>query len=174
MKKIKLIYSAFIITALALCLILPVSCRKNLLDQLPTVNPSPTTFWKTESDATSGLMGLYASIRPCFDRDYYFDGQAEYFRCRGISSAANNLRLGDAYQSSSTANIFAPTGYGQYFDNMYKYLYGVIDNANYVIANVTKMAASVRSFATSTLLQTMQEEAPRLPSLPSLTRISHS
>src|SRR3981189_574823 len=105
-KKIKGIYSAAALAALALCLILPVSCRKNLLDQTPTTNPSPSTFWKTEADATSGLPGLYASIRPCFDRDYYFDGQAEYFRCRGNSTVAGNaanppsvnVKAGDAYQ----------------------------------------------------------------------------
>jgi hypothetical protein len=165
MKKIKLIYSAFTITALALCLTLPVSCRKNLLDQPPTTNPSPAQFWRTESDATSGLMGLYASIRPCFDRDYYFDGQAEYFRCRGVSASAGNLRLGDAYQSSNTGAMFGPTAYGQYFDNMYKYLYGAIDNANYVIANVTKMQASGGTLSTSPVLQTIQGEARLLRGL---------
>jgi len=165
MKKIKLIYPTFIVAALALCMILASSCRKNLLDQTPTVNPSPSTFWKTESDATSGLLGLYAAIRPCFDRDYYFDGQAEYFRCRGNSTTAGNLRLGDAYQSSSTANMFGPTAYGQYFDNMYKYLYGAVDRANYVIDNVTKMQASSPTLATSAILQTIQGEARLLRGL---------
>jgi len=164
-NQIKLIYSALPLTALVLCMILPVSCRKGLLDQTPTTNPSPSTFWKTESDATSGLLGLYAAIRPCFDRDYYFDGQAEYFRCRGNSTTAGNLRLGDAYQSSSTANMCAPTGYGQYFDNMYKYLYGAVDRANYVIANVTKMQAIEGPLATSAILQTIQGEARLLRGL---------
>jgi hypothetical protein len=173
MKSIKLIPSTFPITVLALCLILPVSCRKNLLDQTPTTNPSPSTFWKTETDATSGLLGLYASIRPCFDRDYYFDGQADYFRCRGNSTlpgvATNppsvNVKLGDAYQSSSTTNMFTPTGYGQYFDKMYQYLYGAVDRANYVIDNVTKMQASGGTLATSAVLQTIQGEARLLRGL---------
>jgi len=164
MNNIKVIYPAFVITALALCLILPVSCRKNLLDQNPTTQPSPATFWKTESDASSALYGLYAAIRPCFDRDYYFDGQADYVRTRGTSVTSGTLRLGDAYQSSSNT-MFAPTGYGQYFDKMYQYLYGAIDNANYVIANVTKMQASGGSFATSTVLQTIQGEARLLRGL---------
>jgi hypothetical protein len=69
MKKIKFIYSAYMIAALAFCMMLPVSCRKNLLDQTPTTNPSPSTFWQTEADATSCLVGLYAAVRPCFDRD---------------------------------------------------------------------------------------------------------
>jgi len=173
MKNIKRTHQSFIVAALALCIILPVSCRKNLLDQAPTTQPSPATFWKTESDATSALLGLYAATRPCFDRDYYFDGQADYFRCRGNSTlpgvATNppsvNVKLGDAYQSSSTANMFTPTGYGQYFDKMYQYLYGAIDNANYVIANVTQMQAPGGKLATSAILQTIQGEARLLRGL---------
>jgi len=165
MKKIKIIYSIVTLAVLALCLIAPVSCRKNLLDQAPTASPSLSTFWKTEPDATAGLMGLYAAIRPCFDRDYYFDGQAEYFRCRGNSTTAGNLRLGDAYQSISTANMFTPTGYGQYFDKMYQYLFGAVDRANYVIDNVTKMQASGGTLGSSPVLQTIQGEARLLRGL---------
>src|SRR6187402_3252923 len=123
MPTIKKIDSSITIIALAFCILQALSCRKNLLDQAPTTNPSPATFWKSEADATNGLQGLYAAARPCFDRDYYFDGQADYFRCRGNSTTVGNLRLGDAYQSSNTANQFAPSGYGQYFDKMYQYLY---------------------------------------------------
>jgi len=159
------IINKLIIPALALCMILPLSCRKGLLDQLPTTNPSPSTFWKTESDATAGLLGLYASVRPCFDRDYYFDGQAEYFRCRGNSTTIDNLRLGDAYQSTSTANMFTPTGYGLYFDKMYRYLYGAVDRANYVIDNVTKMQALGGSLGASAVLQTIQGESRLLRAL---------
>lgn len=146
-------------------MILSVSCRKGLLDQVPTVNPSSATFWKTETDATNALYGLYAAVRPCFDRDYYFDGQAEYFRCRGISATLNNFRLGDAYQSNNTSNMFAPTGYGSYFDKMYQYLFGAVDRANYVIDNVTKMQASNSQMASSRILQTIQGESRLLRAL---------
>ena len=165
MKKVKFISTSFIITALAVCFIMQTSCRKNLLDQPATVNPSPATFWLTESDATSALYGLYSAVRPCFDRDYYFDGQGEFMRNRGNSSTAGNLRLGDAYQSSSTANMFTPTGYGQYFDNMYKYLYGGVDRANYVIANVTQMQAKDSKFANSSILSVIQGESRLLRAL---------
>ena len=162
MKHIKFISPTLIITAaLAVCVILPVSCRKSLLDQAPTVNPSPDSFWKTEADATSGLLGLYAAIRPCFDRDYYMDGQAEFFRCRGTSITANNLRLGDAYNGGN----FNPTGYAGSFDNMYRYLYGAVDRANYVIENVTRMQAGGGTNATSTILQTIQGESRLLRGL---------
>jgi hypothetical protein len=35
--------------------------------------------------------------------------------------------------------MFGPTNYGALFDNMYRYLYGVVNRANYVIFNVNKM-----------------------------------
>ena len=138
------------------------SCRKNLLDQPATKDVPANIFWKTEADATSALYGLYAAVRPCFDRDYYFDGQAEYFRDRsGTNSiSSGNLRLGDAYNGN-----FNPSGYGGSFDNMYKYLYGAVDRANYVIDNVTKMQAAGGSNATSTVLQTIQGEARLLRGL---------
>src|SRR6185503_16281804 len=50
---------------------------------------------------------------------------------------ANNLRLGDAYNGAN----FNPTGYGAAFDKMYRYLYGAVNRANYVIDNVEKMVS---------------------------------
>src|SRR5687768_2387163 len=84
---------------LAGCGLLQMACRKGILDQDPTTELASAQFWKTEADATYALMGAYASIRPCFDRDYYFDGQGEYVRTRNAnnSTTSGNLRLGDAY-----------------------------------------------------------------------------
>jgi len=161
MKKIKIVSASFTITVMAVCLLLQTSCRKSLLDQAPTVSPSASTFWLTESDATSGLYGLYAAVRPCFDRDYYMDGQAEFFRCRGTSITSGNLRLGDAYNGGN----FNPTAYGAAFDNMYRYLFGAVDRANYVIDNVTKMQAKGGTLGTSTVLQTIQGESRLLRAL---------
>jgi len=165
MKRYKIFSPAFTLVALAICAIVPVSCHKNLLDQSSPYQPTPATFWKTEQDATEALQGLYSSIRPCFDRDYYMDGHGEFTRCRGVSATAGNLRLGDAYQSSSTGTMYNPTGYGQYFDNMYKYLYGAIDNANYVIANTQKMQGSSAVFGASPVLATIVAEARLLRGL---------
>lgn len=114
------------------------SCRKDLLQQDPTTEVLQTEFWKTESDATVALLGAYASTRPCFDRDYYFDGQGEYTRVRGTSTTSGNLRLGDAYNGGS----YGPSGYGGSFDKMYRYLYGAVNRANYVIDNINIMIAS--------------------------------
>lgn len=114
------------------------SCRKDLLEQSPTTEVLQTQFWKTESDATVALLGAYAATRPCFDRDYYYDGQGEYTRVRGNSTTSGNLRLGDAYNGGN----FGPSGYGSAFDKMYRYLYGAVNRANYVVDNINIMIAS--------------------------------
>jgi hypothetical protein len=161
MKNKNFISTILIIAVMAVCIVVQTSCRKNILEQLPTTELSPDVFWKTEADATAGLMGLYAAARPCWDRDYYFDGQGEYVRERGVSATAGNLRLGDAYQSSNTGGMFGPTGYGSLFDNMYKYLYGTVNRANYVIYNVNKMQAEGNS-ANNDVLETIKGEAKLL------------
>ncbi|HEY9261481.1 RagB/SusD family nutrient uptake outer membrane protein [Chitinophaga sp.] len=113
------------------------SCTKNLLDQQPTVDLGTASFWKTEGDATIALMGAYADIRPLFDRDYYFDGQGEYSKTRNASNSTveNNLQKGGAYFKAG----YDPSGYANKFDNYFKYAYGGVSRANYVIENVTKM-----------------------------------
>ena len=134
MKKIKLNSVLFVILVFA-GIVLQTSCRKNLLEQIPTTDLAASVFWKTQADATTALMGAYAAVRPCFDRDYYFDGQAEYVRTRGNSTTSGNLRLGDAYNGGN----YNPTGYGSSFDKMYMYLFGAVNRTNYVIENVNKM-----------------------------------
>ena len=138
MKKIKVNSKIFILAAVAIILNMS-SCRKNLLDQDPTTELPAAQFWKTEADATYALMGLYAAVRPCFDRDYHFDGQGEFIRSRSgtHSAVSGNLRLGDAYHNAN----YNPTGYGAAFDKMFRYLYGAVNRANYVIENVTKMVS---------------------------------
>ncbi|PSL24122.1 RagB/SusD family nutrient uptake outer membrane protein [Chitinophaga ginsengisoli] len=115
------------------------SCTKDLLHREPTTELGTASFWKTEADATYALMGAYADIRPLFDRDYYFDGQGEYIRTRGTSTASGNLQKGDAYNGGD----YSPSGYGDNFDKMYEHLYGGVHRANYVIENVRKMLPSV-------------------------------
>lgn len=133
MKKMNLkILSAVIFTGLIL---LTSSCTQDLLDQPSTVELPTSKFWQTEADATTALMGAYSDIRPLFDRDYYFDGHGEYVRTRGTSTTSGNLRLGDAYNGGN----YNPNGYGAAFDKYFRYLYGGVNRANYVIENVTKM-----------------------------------
>ena len=115
-------------------LILPTSCKKELLDQTPTDLLASENFWKTDDDATIALMAAYSAARAVFDRDYYFDGQgAEYTRVRGNSGTSGQILRGDAYQ----AGTYLPSGYGANFDKYFSYLYGSVNRANYVIENIT-------------------------------------
>ena len=111
------------------------ACVEDLLEQEPTTELASSAFWQTEADATFALMGAYSSIRPLFDRDYYLDGHGEYVRTRGTSATSGNLQRGDAYQGAD----YNPSGYGDGFDKMYRYLYGGVNRANYVIDNVRAM-----------------------------------
>src|SRR4051812_44550756 len=103
MKKVKLISIKLTMAILVVCTMMQTACRKDLLDQQPTTDLAANVFWKTEADATAGLMGAYAATRPCFDRDYYFDGQSEYVRDRSgtNSTTSGNLTLGDAYNGGN-------------------------------------------------------------------------
>jgi hypothetical protein len=121
--------------------LVPSACTDDLLDQQPTTELGKQAFWQTEADATTALMGAYAAVRPLFDRDYYFDGQGEYVRARSgtSSTVSGDLRRGDAYRAD-----YNPSGYGDNFDNMYRYLYGGVNRTNYVIENVTNMLATAK------------------------------
>jgi hypothetical protein len=137
MKRIKHILSAITITGLVFGM---GSCTRDLLEQDPTTELATDAFWKTEDDATFALNGAYASVRPLFDRDYYLDGHGEYVRTRGTSATNGNLRLGDAYHDGD----YNPSGYGDNFDKMYRYLYGGVNRTNYVITNVERMLQTAK------------------------------
>ena len=158
----KLIYRSHkpVIVIMIVMMIFQVSCRKNILMQEPTTELAAAAFWKTEADATFALMGAYSATRPLFDRDYYLDGHGEFVRARGTSATAGNLRLGDAYQGAD----FNPSGYGDNFDKMYRYLYGGVNRTNYVIENVTKMLNESNASSTASL-ETIIGEAKLLRGL---------
>ncbi len=147
MKKIKINVKPFIISALVGLLVVQTSCRKNLLEQEPTTELAANAFWTTEADATTALLGAYSAVRPVFDRDYYFEGQAEYTRVRGTSATSGNLQKGDAYQGAD----YNPSGSGDNFDKYYRFLYGAVNRTNYVIENVNKMLATASPSSVATL-----------------------
>ena len=131
-------YKILIATILAGLGFFTFSCTEDLLDQPSTVDLPTSQYWQTEADATTALMGAYSSIRPLFNRDYYFDGQGEYVRTRGTSTTSGNLHRGDAYNGGN----YNPSVYGAAFDKYFRYLYGGVNRANYVIENVDNMLAT--------------------------------
>jgi hypothetical protein len=153
MKKIKITSKVLALSVIAVLLVLQ-SCRKDLLKQEPTTDLAAAAFWKTEADATYALLGAYAATRPVFDRDYYLEGHGEYTRVRGTSATNGNLQRGDAYQGAD----YNPTGYGDNFDKYYRYLYGAVNHANYVIENVNRMLVEGNS-ADPAALETIVGEA---------------
>lgn len=132
MNKISKLRSLMLSASMVL---LTSACVENLLEREPTTELGSSAFWQTEADATFALIGAYSSIRPLFDRDYYLDGHGEYVRARGTSATSGNLSRGDAYQGAN----YNPEGYAGSFDKMYRYLYGGVNRANYVIDNVQAM-----------------------------------
>ncbi|MEY4573868.1 MAG: hypothetical protein RLZ10_3174, partial [Bacteroidota bacterium] len=137
-------------------LILPTSCKKELLDLTPTDLLASENFWKTDEDATIALMAAYASARAVFDRDYYFDGQgAEFTRVRGNSGTAGQILRGDAYQAGS----YGPSGYGASFDKYFSYLYGSVNRSNYVIENITNRMLPTATGAKLASLESIIAEA---------------
>jgi starch-binding outer membrane protein, SusD/RagB family len=153
MKKITSIILVLYIVAF-ISLFSP-SCKKDLLEQQPTTELDASAFWVTESDALVALMGLYSSIRPLFDRDYMFDGQGEYVRQRMAILGSGNLQFGDAYHGAN----YNPVDYGAGFDKMYRYLYGGVNRANYVIENITKKMLPTAIGTTKVQLETIVGEA---------------
>jgi hypothetical protein len=140
-------------------LILPTSCKKELLDLTPTDLLASENFWKTDEDATIALMAAYASARAVFDRDYYFDGQTgEFTRVRGNSGTSGQILRGDAYQ----AGTYSPSGYGSSFDKYFSYLYGSVNRSNYVIENITNKMLPTATGAKLASLESIIAEAKLL------------
>jgi len=142
-KKESILYLFIIIAGL---LFVPTSCVDDLLDQKPTTAVDQEGFWTTEADATDALMGAYSQIRGLFHRDYYFDAQGDYCRVLDgsgqLSTNETNIsRGGAAYR----LGLYFPDpiwGYGARFDNYYKFSYGGVNRANYVIENTKKLLSS--------------------------------
>lgn len=101
------------------------ACRKNLLDQYPTADPSTNTFWKTPEDARKALIGNYAAFRPCFDRDYHFDGHGDFLKMWNVGAAPISMAVNN------------PSSYGNGATPLYRALYGSIASSNYLIENAT-------------------------------------
>jgi len=155
MKSINNIIKISSLFVLAVVMILQTSCTKELLDQVPTTDLNSAVFWKTEADATIALMSAYASTRAVFDRDYYFDGHGEYTRVRGTSTTSGSILRGDAYNGGN----YDPSGYGSSFDKYFRYLYGSVSRANYVIENINTILLPTATGKTLTNLEAILAEA---------------
>ncbi len=150
----------FILLLLAL---MPLAgCREGLLDQDPTDSLSKQQYWKNEDDAVSALAGVLSDTRYLFCRDYYLDGMGEYVKMRGNSFLSNNGNNGRAYMGRWD---YLPWGFGGWFENMYKYCYGSVNRANYLIENVEAMIDATDDAELRTRLQTIVAECKLMRAL---------
>lgn len=146
MKKNILYIILSIFTVLALT-----NCRKGLLDQNPTVSPGTNSFWLTEGDALSALMGNYNVFRPCFDRDYHFDGHGDFLKVYNVGAAPISIAVNN------------PSAYGNGASALFRALYGSIVNSNYVIENINaKLLPKATTSASKQNLEAIVGEAKLL------------
>src|SRR5690606_886424 len=118
-KKMNIFNRTQVFIAMAMLMALS-SCRKDLLEQSPTSDVNSDTFWSSEDDALSALMGAYSSFRPCFDRDYHFDGHGDFLKVWNTGAAPISISVNN------------PSNYGGGASALYRALYGAITHANYV------------------------------------------
>ncbi len=157
MRRLKIKYAGLLV-----CLGVACSACSDLLDQEPTVDLAAANFWKSVEDAEEGLNGLTSDIRYLFDRDYYLDGMGEFVRVRGNSFSSSSAREGRAYRGLWEIN---PISYGSGWSEMYRYCYGGINRANYVIDNVEKMIAQTSDAKTKSQLETIIGECKLMRAL---------
>jgi starch-binding outer membrane protein, SusD/RagB family len=157
-----------LLKSMAMLLVVAISvfsngCTEDLLEQNPKGELNSNQFWKTEADASIGLMGAYSAVRAVFDRDYYFDGHGDFVRVRGNAAVENSVNQGGPYFIGNRFGLasggFAPVGYGQEFDTYWRYLYGAVVRTNYVIENTKILLASARSESSRTNLESIIGEA---------------
>jgi hypothetical protein len=125
MKKKILLYS-ILITGLSLLN----SCQDdlNLTSESAIASAS---FWKTESDAKSGVNGMYSSFRTQCQQNYYLLGGARSAEIKGGNQSAGNFAF--YYNNSLTP---------QNIDVDWAGLYTVINQANLVLKYVPTITFS--------------------------------
>lgn len=132
------------------CSLFLVACTKDLLDQVPPTELSADLFWKSPDDAVFAVNGVYDAARTTFGRDYYFDGAGEFVHTRGTS---NNL------------GSFSPSALGSSFDFHWTNCYRIVNRANYVLANMSKIQSNLKTQAEKDLITRLRGETRFLRAL---------
>ena len=116
---------------------LPVVSCKDLLEQKSTYELSTDEHWETVDDAEYALNGVYSAARLVFDRDYYWDGHGDYLRAK-----TGTMSITSGYSSGYVGCRFDAIRRTETAGNYYKYLYGVVQRANYALDNIRDMDTS--------------------------------
>lgn len=131
MRKILIYAAIFILTGCS-----------DLLYKHSTTELDAEVFWKTVEDAEYALNGVYASARNVFGRDYYWDGHGDYLRAK-TGSMAMTSGYGSGYAGCRFDQIRRTDSARNYF----RYLYGLVHRANYVIRNVRQLKSTINDEA---------------------------
>ncbi|WP_077922674.1 RagB/SusD family nutrient uptake outer membrane protein [Spirosoma sp. 209] len=136
---------------LGVALMTAASCTEDLLDQVPTTQLSSDLFWKTADDAIFAVNGVYEANRTTFDRDYYFDGAGEFVHTRGTSNNQGAFNPGGIGSATNATN-------GGNFGFLWGDCYRAINRANYVLANIGTLRATLQSPTDQALMNRLTGE----------------
>jgi len=118
-----------------ICLLLALSCKKDLLDVTPPDKLSTTVFWKTEADADLALTGLYNYLYA--DGGGYSTSQYQVFAWDNFSDDSYTPYDYGGGRSALTSGITPQSG--NYVYNYYLHNYQAIAAINSFLANVGKV-----------------------------------
>ena len=127
--------SLFHCLAFLLPTLLILSCKKSILDQIPTTELSSDLFWKTNEDAIFAVNGVYEANRAVFGREYLWDGGGEFVHVRRTAQG-----IGDFNQGNNTLGTM-----GGNFDYYWQACYATINRANYVLENLQRMNGNLKT-----------------------------
>jgi hypothetical protein len=101
------------------------SCRKDLLNQVPTVEASADIFWQSVDDAESAMNSVYRATREFFWKHFAWDGAGEIM----------NAQVRNPY-----ATDYKPDGaIGTTFNNHWTNGYIVVNRANFTLEGIEQM-----------------------------------
>lgn len=133
---------------IALFLLLQISCKKNI-NVSPTSVLTSANFWKTESDATGALNGMYVNLRGETDLDLWIFGEG---RSQTMSQAlAGTVGLDIYYLNSLNSTTVSVTWAGLYTTvNAANLILKYVPNINITTAgsknNILAQAHTMRAF----------------------------
>ena len=118
-----------------LLLLATFSCKKNLLNQIPTTELSADLFWKSNDDATYAVNGVYEANRTVFGREYLWDGGGELVHVRRTAQGT-----GDFNQGNNTLGTM-----GSNFDYYWAACYTTVNRANFVLQNLQRLRGNLKT-----------------------------
>ena len=132
MKTIKLVVIVFSVIGL----FTSISCKK-FLDQKPISTLAPENFWKSETDATTCMAGIYNSLQTTLSTNYFDWGEVRSDNVRVGGTGNAQLTMITNTLSANDADINGITRWTN--------LYTTISLCNYGIKYLNEMTLVIQS-----------------------------